>query len=131
MRDRVLVLFNKADGEAFIAETMALLSSLDVDLVSSVDDFHARAEELGGWREWCSDVVEGSEYGTFRQRFDAFICTHVAVGSATAEIVRAAVNLGKPVAYLDTVDEPRLRGVIGARTHDLVDPTGSMVLLGD
>jgi len=76
-------------------------SETTVEVCTARDDFLARADALGGWNDWISDVVSGKDYATGGDRFDAIIVVPIiqpdSVGKATAQMVTLALQRRKPV----------------------------------
>jgi hypothetical protein len=75
-----------------------VLSEIEhLNVVTSKSDFTENFSRSGSWSSWIDRVIRGRNYQTQKELFDAYITTQVGVGKATADIVRGAFELRKPV----------------------------------
>lgn len=107
---RILVLVNKQDSWERVAQVVAQADKLaastpalagQYQLVSSRDDYEARAPVAGSWDAWCQEVGTGIDPQTRKHHYDWYVVTGNGVmGRANYLIVAGALRRGAPVFWL-------------------------------
>jgi hypothetical protein len=72
-----------------------------VIVTSGLDDFGRHFSRCGSWDAWARDVVQGIDYLSREPRYHGFVVPTLRCGAATANIIRGALGVGKPVLRLD------------------------------
>lgn len=75
-----------------------------VEVVTGRDDYNTRAKAEGGWAGWTYSVGCGCDHEG-QPRYHAVVTDGLAVGKATADIMRFARSSGKKVVYWDGADQ--------------------------
>lgn len=94
-----------------------LLAELpDAIIVDGYTDYQANFSRCGGWSEWARDVAQGRDING-QARYDLFVCPYGLVGRATAQILEAAMQSGKPVVLASADGAQRVIGVLQVDSH--------------
>jgi hypothetical protein len=102
MSDKLLLLHPKGmDPDALQKYKNYVASLLTAEVVLAVEDFATHF--TGSWREWASEITE---------RYDGFIVLTNRIGRATADIIRAALDLRLTVALAVRDDGDQIIDVI-------------------
>lgn len=86
----------------------------DYNIITGSEDFEKSFARYGGWDGWTTSVSKGTEYhdGQIAPRFNAFVVgPDRTVGKATANIIRGAISMGKPVWFFNGTLLSTVRGV--------------------
>ena len=98
---RYLVFFRKGEEQSLVDESFAGIrasTSKTVELVDSLAWFESQFASCGDWDSWALESVTGRSYRTREPHFHGFILNGDGnVGRATAQVVRLALDLRKPV----------------------------------
>ncbi len=85
------------------------LDGIELVLVKAEDDYREHFGRCGGWEAWTRDVGQGVDYMFRTPRYNCIVCVSQAVGKATADIVRFALEgnrmvvLANPTGGFDRV----------------------------
>lgn len=83
---------------------------VETTVVTGRDHFADNAQALGGWQAWQQEVAAGSALDG-EPLFHAIVVPDAAVGRATAGIVRAALEAGRPVLFWDGLAFARVSAI--------------------
>lgn len=95
------------------------LDGIELSVVKAEDDYRENFGRCGGWDAWTQDVGRGVDYLARTPRYNCIACVQQAVGKATADIVRHAIEADRMVVLVNpnkTVDR-----VIAVETIDSND----------
>ena len=87
-----------------------------VTIVDGYTDWQDNFSRCGGWNEWARDVAQGRDING-QARYDLFVCPYACVGKATAQILEAAMQSGKPVVLASADGAKRVIGVMQVDAH--------------
>ncbi len=76
---------------------------VEIVLGSGRDDHAAHFNRLGSWDAWAADVAVGIFFESREPRYHGFVVPEGPLGKATAQILHAALQAGKPVWIWDGV----------------------------
>jgi hypothetical protein len=71
-----------------------------VAVTTGRDDYQRHFARCGSWDAWARDVGQGIDYLSREPRYHAIVVPTPRVGAATANIVRIALAVAKPVLLL-------------------------------
>lgn len=86
-----------------------------VEFITGESDFHANAQRYGGWAGWPSSVATGKEYrgNIIAPRFDYIVVLpRPTIGKGTADIIRAALEVQKPIFFFDGKRIARVQRIV-------------------
>ena len=88
-----------------------------VTIVDGYTDWQDNFSRCGGWGEWARDVAQGRDING-QARYDLFVSPYALVGRATAQILEAAMQMGKPVVLASAANgAQRVIGVMQVDAH--------------
>tara|TARA_Y100000034_G_scaffold52694_1_gene64680 strand:- start:120 stop:602 length:483 start_codon:yes stop_codon:yes gene_type:complete len=97
--------------------------SLKISVVPGRDDH--KLNFTGDWDAWAKAVISRKDSITLQRHYDIIVVPSETVGRATAQIVEAALTVGRPVILFD---EGTLKKVVGIHQHDPEDWQGGFTL---
>ncbi|QDP58840.1 MAG: hypothetical protein Unbinned80contig1000_49 [Prokaryotic dsDNA virus sp.] len=116
-----------------VAETKLLSSTMDSKfgkkalVRSGRSDYENRFR--GDWEEWQRGVVTRSNATTGQKAYDVFVVTGVDCGRATANILRLALEHGRPVFWWNGQEEAVFKKVARIEVHDEEDWSSGWVIV--
>ncbi|MDO8690536.1 MAG: hypothetical protein Q7R39_11100 [Dehalococcoidia bacterium] len=95
----------KETSNAFKATVLAVaqaeIPAAIIDITTADEEFARSFSQYGGWRIWPSEMGRGLNPITREPLFHAFILPAPYFGTGTAQILKAALAVQKPVFWLD------------------------------
>ena len=112
---------------AILSEAMGKKKNSPVRVMSGRSDHATRFR--GCWEEWQKSVVLRKNMTTGKPVYDAFVVSGVDCGRATANILRLALSVGKPVFWWNGQEDSVFKKVASIEAQDVEDWTNGWIIV--
>lgn len=82
------------------------------------DDYQRHMSRCGSWDAWARDVGQGIDYISREPRYHTIVVPSERCGAATANIVKVALSVGRPVLRLDGTKLTKVARVVQVAARD-------------